>query len=488
MKGKIQIEDSEARKKLLKYLEETLQFNACENDNVIEIESKPIKYLNIVEIASRGNLCKEFTYKSFFQDEGIRLTQKDKQKIIEKINSSKLPTKNFFEFVGRAIVFFSNQELPKIFSEVITPAFQKRFPDGSIHLLQIDNLLAGREAYTRLVMANKELPEVLNFNSKKEFKGFQSLRALQSTLALGTINAYLPLVLLGFRPNANGIFIAKVSGLFVFLFGKQIESREPYPPTFLAHFVPQDFLDLYTGHPREMYKLTKDAKWTPEQYKKLFYDYIERVNKLLDHFYNISNFTDPGGYIDGLKAFNGIYTINRIAAETTLMITEYHAPLASTILSFAILDKISNLIKLFKPTLDEVEIFKDLVCKNKMLKLQKLFSDYPPPFDNYLRNRFKQAFSDFNKNIIDSIFLKERISDDEIVVDPTKPSGRLTKDQYIVEFVRALRNTHHGYGIKPNQLKKLIISNGSIGNEIELITFFLVFMLITNPQEFIGYW
>lgn len=485
MGGKVKIDDSGVRNNYLNNLITNLQFDAKENGNLIEFSSKPIKYLHLSEITPIGMPCKEFNYRSLSLEEAIpHPSSEEKDKLIKKIKSEELSIKDFFEFVGRAIFFFENKDLSELFAETITPAFQKRFPKGSIHLLQVDPLLLSREAYARLVMASKELPDLLDFKKKEEFQGFQSMRALQSTLAINTIDSYLPLILLGFRPEAYGIFKAKISGSFIFLFGEPVHLIETYPQTFASFFIPKDFLNVYKGSPEDTYEVFHHANWPPEQYNKLFYSFIDRLNNLIDYFYDISNFTDLDGYIDGLKAFNSIYTINRIAAETSLILTEYQKSLVTIPFSFAIFDKIANLIMLFKGT-NEVDVFKKLVCKEEMIKLQSLFDYYPAPFNNFFRNRFKKAFDGLNTKVLDSIFLKKRIIGDSVVLDTLNPKNNLEKKKYISEFIRALRNTHHGYAINASQLKKLIISNCSIGKEVEYLSYFIVLMLLANPQEFI---
>lgn len=273
----------------------------------------------------------------------------------------------------------------------------------------------------------------------------------------------------------------------LFLFNEPYEIREPYPETFATHFFPTDFLGLYKGTPADEYKLFDGTTWTPKQYYNFFDSYIEHIDNLTDYIYNLANFADETKMADGLRAANMIFTFNRIMAECCVILTTHRVPIISTAFAFGVIDKIANLVQQMRhpEKINEAKLFKMLVSKNKLSKLQFLYNKYPSPFDNYLRNRLKSALDDIESKVIESIFLKNRISKSKIILDPADPSNSLSKDQYIQEVLRCLRNTSHGYGIQKNCLEKLILSDCSIGKGLEFLVPLLVLMLIASPIEFI---
>lgn len=492
MSAKLKIQNINQRRVTINFARQ-LGFTATESNDVIELTSDYQKYFNISEIAHRGNDCIQFNMGSVLQNpfqsnNESQESKSYKNKWIKEIKSKDSSIKNFFDNVKALIFFSDDREIVQYSKEIITPEFQKRFPNGSIHLLKTDDRLIKRQAFIRSIMALQRLPELFEMKNE-DFPGFGSMKSLQTSIASQSIAVYLANFLLSFEPMSYGIFVDKINSFIIFLFGAPFNIKERSPVTFVDHYKSYEFLNLDKTNLIEGYNLFDKTIWEPEQYKFFFYNYIEKLNNLMNYIYDPTNFVDSNGFIDGFKAFKIQFTVNQIIAESCLIHSEYSNPHIRVRFSFAILDKIANLIKTIYPSKydNETVIFKKLVDIQQIATLYTLFNNFPTPFNNYLKHKMKKAFEDLYSGIRKSVFIKSRISNNMVVIDSTDPQKNITFNQYTQDIIRALRNTHHGYGLDDGQLNRLLLSDCSIGRSIEFIIPMIVLLLIADPNNFLNY-
>ena len=487
MKKKVLLPNSESRPRILNVMEK-MQFQIEEREDALLIEDIGGDYLMLTEIMPKGFRCKPFKYPSLqIERDRLLLSEGLINKSLAGIKDEKSGNKDFFDYVSTIIIGTQDEELYKIMAEIIAPEYQKRFPNGSIYILTISDLLFYRQGLARLLMAEQKLPDLLETASESDFPGFASMRSLQSPAISQTLKPYLSNMFLMFEPVSYGIYSDKLNGYFLFLFGEQYVHREPNPPTFVAHYLSRDFMVLQKGRPNNKDNSYRDVKFSDDQFSEFVKEYVYRLNLLFKHLYNPTNFITANGELDALKAFNAQSTFHLIAAETSLIFTHYLSPQVRMASVFAVLDKIANLIRMLHPNPAlEVEIFKRLISEKETSKLYGLFDLYPKPFNNLFRNKLRDLFSKLASEVKQSIFIKDRIQGENIVIKQNNTQEKIHFDIYIQDVIRALRNTHHGYGIKDSNLSRLLISDCSVGDSLEYIVPLLVLLLVADCEKFIG--
>jgi hypothetical protein len=117
-------------------------------------------------------------------------------------------------------------------------------------------------------------------------------------------------------------------------------------------------------------------------------------------------------------------------------------------------------------------------------------------------SHFLQGFSDANNKIYDelspkileSIWLKNKITvENKIYVHDENLVKERTEnlDEFISNYMRALRNTHHGYFTETDNYKNpsryFILTNGNIPDSISYLPFLWFLSFLNSKREFIEF-
>lgn len=474
-----------------------LEINVNDNNESMEISSEPKQFLNLVEIYGADRKLQHFECIPLEQLNITRRALKAKTaEIIERYKTEKskkdMPIEQFILLMKLAILYCPDDKLYDLFSDFIIPEINKKLPSCKVYLLKIDELLLKREKIFNLFISTKYLPEFHQNKNIEEFPGFKSLRALQGFLSAQVIDAYISFILLLFEPLSYGIHIERMNCLsfFIILFDKPLPYAFNYQQSFAEHYEPKEFYQTDMNDRNPLYTIYDNSNWSQEQFAMLFFDYIKKINSHFNFMYDPSNFTNSDGAVDWIKAFKVQYTLNRVIAESCIIHTQFANSLIRVPYTFAILDKVSNLIdELYPKNVEhfETKIFKTFFDRTIMMDIDYIYKQYPDPFCNHFKNKIKRLYNELYKNIRKSIYMKQRISGEEIIIDLNNRKKDMNIAKYTKDLIRALRNTHHGYSIDEDSLKKLAISDCAIGKSIEFLGPLIILLILADNQRFFKY-
>lgn len=103
-------------------------------------------------------------------------------------------------------------------------------------------------------------------------------------------------------------------------------------------------------------------------------------------------------------------------------------------------------------------------------------------------SRLDRAWSSVTDTIADSIWDKNRVDQDHIDISYNSDRSDLeTIDQYTTNFLRDLRNTHHGYTLRGDRPKRrLLISTGAVSDGLSSLPVLWLLSVLCNPQTTLG--
>lgn len=146
-------------------------------------------------------------------------------------------------------------------------------------------------------------------------------------------------------------------------------------------------------------------------------------------------------------------TINRAICDAQLCVT-CELPYISKVFFFSCLDKLANLMVLLNMEANEIEAWKRLVDEQFLNKeVLTTLKDIPGNAGEYLRWIIKHAL-------------------EEMKFDDLSPQD-----------LRDIRNSHHGYKLRPKTFERLMEKTGEINNDITLIVTPLILFFLSKKWK-----
>jgi len=360
-----------------------------------------------------------------------------------KKNAPKSPEESLF-YICKSSTNYPYQNYVSRTSLFYTwPLFFEKFPLGQIWLPKIskrwwDEIWRGEKQIAQKTVYNAKHPEGF---LPQEASGLQvenfPLTAL-NTLAYGIY----PLILCDYiNTSADLVFIYIPDRAFKY--SQMIEERTIFQETlWKIHHVFDDqwTFDSFRGPktPADMIRMNP--------IKQLgYFDWF--LNQVSNRMSDIIAISDPF-----VREQLGM-TINRAICDAQLCITS-ELPYISKVFFFGCLDKLANLMVLLKIATDEIDAWKQLVDKQFLSEeVLTTLKDIPDNAGEYLRWIIKHAL-------------------DEMKLDDLSPRD-----------LRDIRNSHHGYKLRPEIFKRLMKKTGEINNDITLIVTPLILFFLSKKWE-----
>lgn len=393
--------------------------------------------------------------------------------------------KKNYNVINILLLGLKNPILSKVFNENIAPFFFKYFPEGSIWFVGISDVMEARKSAIAMLFSAFQIPGLFEARDSLVNKGFSTLRNMENLSSMSMDNLIAPLFLL-FSPYSCGFSCQRPSGIFIFSFGKSINYLPPFP--WRLQDIYRNDTSYHAGYRETTQKHKKRyevASWNNSQFVALFKWYIHRLNELIKYLLDPGNFIDDNGELQPDRQFYSGLTINRIIYEVLIVLSEYQSQYLKRSYLFSSLDKISMLLEKSagnKTNTKEPEIFKNLFRESFITKkISPIISAIPSPFGNYFRNRSKEVLKDINKTIIDGIFIDILKKVNSIRLKSKGVDREESKEDYIVNYLREIRNTHHGYIIKKPEY--ICINNGNISNLIPEIAGLYLLVLLSDVRN-----
>jgi len=520
----------------VEYLKSTAKIDASLQTGSISFHHSPSQdYFELFKIADRVNtdnsalekIASEYFSKTkkTLMENSCEISKKLVSKIkdftrddISKDNFSKL---SFFIETYRRLIFFFNDFTPNLISKTLLPLFFKIFSEGEIYAVRLNCLLEHRFGILRGLqwITNQTFMKTFNEN-KNHFPGFNTLKNLHMFSIFHMDDFFHPLFIslttfmFGFTAftalyssDGSTLQLPNNEFIFIFLFGENINWQPIFkdqtlriseevsfssqhkqqknweisvPDSFplpIEHIYKPQFSGL------EKRELEKPITFTAHQYSNLLKWWTEKLDSLFNYLLDPTNFADEQKINPERQFLTGL-TIDRIFKEISTIEAEMrqnNPPFVSFQLSFAVLDKISNLIAKGDRQ-EEPKVFEKLLSKNKIiLELNNVFNTMPKPFDNYFRIKFKKTFEKMVDDIEKSIFLKGILTNNDEVKILDK---NLPVEEYLPHLIRSLRNSHHGYLIKNKDLEYLKVTDGdNLINVLPKLIKFYIFWLLDKVDN-----
>jgi hypothetical protein len=375
--------------------------------------------------------------------------------------------------------------------EIVAPGIESLHADPKVLFLTPSPRLHFALAALRVLGSAIDLAD----RNVQDFENLPPLRMLQATQNSGVLftGKHLTIPLSIFLPKLYGFVASKVVYSYIFSFNNPIDDvRENFPRSGLEFIrseantlFHQDInLDVLEITPEKVDKFCLlPRRFSGEDIRKFISQYINKLDSFLHFIIDPSNFSNiESNKWGGLSHYQAWLCFERIADEMILMVTDDNSYLRKTAL-FRVLDQLSALGS--DNHSNQVDQFKDFILpKNGDDIIISGLNEYKGNIAKYLRERLVSIREETLTIGIDSIFLKDRINRNEKLV---KLSGgtQITYRDYVVNLIRELRNTYHGY--YTNRFDKyLAISTGDTPDSLPGIGLMAYLSFISRPDLFIG--
>ena len=178
---------------------------------------------------------------------------------------------------------------------------------------------------------------------------------------------------------------------------------------------------------------------------------VKATSRLLYDLTDLSNFTEenqPSASIDPVFAFEHALTVDRLI-RLTLRAMSLDEPSAAKTTVFEVADLYDSLSERFGNTPQgSTEFFKRLFNTQEAPKLiGAALRKLPEPFGSYLGSVCDRIYSDLERVVRDSVWLRSMVRHEGVDVRSKDLSKVKTEGmgQFVGNVMRALRNSHHGY-------------------------------------------
>jgi len=345
------------------------------------------------------------------------------------------------------------------------PAFFRRFPAGRI-------VFIGTDSRAEDLIPNLRVGNFVQVNGANAIHDLESkpqvaigtARALHQT-GLVSLREALAAVLGNFMPLRTHFVGGRPGLMAVYLFGSpspQAIDIGPFPRTEADIYAAQNFMvgdepDITMFQdPTQAWlgRFRNTAYPGDEQMILLLQFLLRRINEHIANRLEVCNFADNDN-VDFIEAFEKYLTIERIFRECVLIATTTNSAMAR-LLSFAVIDKFHELCRF--AGVDHRRNFHHM-CSRPFLNavLLPAFHQLPSPWDDFFRVKAVDLYDDLYSTIRSArgVWANQLVqatggvnvyrawdrATGQFVSVPTAQSD----DEFVAEYVRAARNTHHGY-------------------------------------------
>jgi hypothetical protein len=364
--------------------------------------------------------------------------------------------------ITQAMYLAGPKRLKPLFRDRVLPWFSQKCPDGRLVVLRYGDYVETVSAVMRILHAAVQLPH--DKLSPESVSGIGPLKQWHMLSLAHLMPLFINFFNYVFYPFVGGFHSGPVGLAFVFLL-------EP-APEFTPNRFPRNWLAFpsscasFGREDVDMYEAVGDFQgpaWKRASHQRFRHDksfnaaerivlfkwYIERVNRLLYELTDLSNFTergDPLAAIDPVMCFEHGLTFDRLLRKTILAMSLDDAGSAN-LMSFEIADLYDTLYCRFTGA-QETALFKRLFhpTEGRELVVSRL-RRLPEPFATYFCDVATQVYAALEKTIVESIWLKDKITANGILVrnEDLTVESPMPVPTFVSEVMRCYRNAHHGY-------------------------------------------
>jgi len=477
-----------------------------------KINKENVDFFRIISCISPENYTNDQIYDSIRNNksdtESIpRKSSKDIGESAEKVRKKEEPFHKHFYEIETLIETEDYDKLPNLIKDIIAPFFFRDYPDGRIYFVVFNDLLIK-------IFAHIRVPYICSIHGIKVARDMSTTTGVRTydelTGRLDNIDVFISILSSLFYPRFYFIVATRLGSCVIFQLDKPFEFNPKYPYDVFDLIRKSDVFDETVdidlvnipGSPEEerlaYRRFIHKRDWTATELEILVNWYIQKINLMFNKFINSANFLDrTTNCVSFIRQFNFLHTIQRILGETAIISTEKDSRVRKP-LFFELLDKYASILKDRSGHNNDAEHFKTLLrLTNYESKIKPIIKGIPEPFGTYFAETFGQTlFTEIYKVITEDEYLSKSIignnvkliSWDNNSVSFVDRGEIVSKEDYVVNMLRTIRNTHHGYMDDPsNRFEKyLSIHSGSTPHYIADLSLLFFLSLLSDPDSLLN--
>lgn len=398
---------------------------------------------------------------------------------------------DYIEYLSRAIVFCDPSRLETFLTQSILPVFFERYPGGTVI-----PVASNRDIFTSVSLLNHiSLFSALGYVDRlHKDLGFGTLRQADRD-NLPRMKKVLGVGLYAFYPYFHGFLVECKPGLnFVFVLDQPFEIKPRYPwdifdimrtTNMFDEDTSDTVVDLLTGRvsSKSLHKRYVSNKWSHEDFLRWIEFWIDSVNKLVLDILNMTNFLE-NNELKPVTQFQYFHSLSRLIS-TAVLINSDRSPMTRKVFTMQFLDIVSDAVNLVKPNPpSESEIFLKLLSKGTLRNfIESALQKLPEPFRTHFLDMSREVYADVYKVALEGLWLPQKDATGRIIETYRGTTNTYHTDEYVPALLRAIRNSHHGYGID-KFTSMLMQHTGNISNYLPDLSLIITIAIIADPLRF----
>lgn len=397
--------------------------------------------------------------------------------------------------LGKMLLLISLDQLADVLQRWVVPAFFEWHPRGRIYFITVDDIvnlqLSGiRHLYGLYHLAAGDL-EIL-----KKFP-VETLKLAHQTQVLD-LHLHLSIATSFFLPYLYSVVASKFTWGLVFFFGEPVDIRPIFPSDMYAYLQSPISITLAERKYQSVDEVVRalrqpspslfDSIWQIEEWDIFLQWYVEALNAFLTQLLDLRNFQPPEAKdIELALQFRATLTIDRLVRQILLVLTEPLVFVQKTMF-FSILDQLAAMIE--EARNEQVEQFKKFLRKSYYQEMiAPRLGAIPAPFGEYFATQIgPRIYDDMESAIIEGIFVPGRVRKEGVlVVEEDGTEDVVSREDYVVNTVRVIRNTTHGYlsDRRDQRFEKyLSINRGDLPDSLPYLAPLLYLAALADPVAF----
>lgn len=358
----------------------------------------------------------------------------------------------------------------------ILPNLFERFPKGKLLLVKTDPVLLARLAFARSQMSQQLAPDV----PIEKFEGMRSFESM--TLSLGvSFFEIVGLPLMATSPLAMGAIIPMHPHCLVFCAGEGMRLSE-------GRRSPRSMGELFNSGPfsdsRGLDRSRVVEGAVDIDSAELMHWWVNALNVHYSRIADPTNWVDSGGYFDASEQVAWHVTFERILGDLLALLSDpYGLELTRVQSAFDVLDKAPQLLGYTRKK--EAQGFKDLLRKDRIVTVaREAFRAAPGEAAAWLGDEVEELMAGMYESVLDGV-VSQRKHEAGIEVEGDGGSLELiATDDFVVELMRAIRNSSHGVLsiLRSDRDRRcLVISDCRVPLELPAVAALIGFALIADP-------
>ena len=385
------------------------------------------------------------------------------------------------------MMFCEPRTRAKWLREHVAPWFFTRFPQGRIDFLVIDDDYRWRTYLVRKLYQLWAIPGV-SADAVLQLP-VQTLVALH-----GFDQQFVPLLELNvcfgfFYPLIYGFEAHQITSAVLFHFGEGLDAVPPVFPGSVEHWWRSSsafketeagirrFQAMAEGTNLEQEPALVERRWVRDEWFLFFDRYIEGLNKMYARALDFALYRGADGTLDYRYHFQMLMTILRLALETEL-VTSGLTPFLRKTLAFDVIDQFAVLLAGGDPNpTKQAELFRTILTRQWFEeRLAPALGRFPEPLGSVLSEAAKSLSQAIHSTVLNGVYVPQK-----------RPSTKEEEEQLVLQVMRQLRNTKHGYFLTDDKFHTYLAAHtGNLTDAFHHVALLLWMSLLEEPAMYLN--